>query len=70
MESQWRHYRQLFQERHLITLVGEIHINRYEKDGEKRTATEVKVDEIHFSGNRKAQTVRTDITYSSDNLPF
>ena len=54
----------------MITLVGEVHINRYEKDGQKRTATEVKVEEIHFSGNRKTKPVRTDIPYSEDNLPF
>ena len=59
-----------FKKGDLITLVGEVHINRYEKDGQKRTATEVKVDEIHFSGKRKAKPVRTDMTYSADNLPF
>lgn len=59
-----------FRKGDMITLVGEVHINRYEKDGQKRTATEVKVEEIHFSGNRKAQPVRTDIPYSADNLPF
>lgn len=59
-----------FKKGDMITLVGEVHINRYEKDGEKRSATEVKVEEIHFSGNRKSQPVRTDMTYSTDNLPF
>lgn len=59
-----------FKKGDMITLVGEVHINRYEKDGEKRSATEVKVEEIHFSGNRKVQPVRTDMTYSADNLPF
>ena len=59
-----------FKKGDMITLVGEVHINRYEKDGLKRTATEVKVEEIHFSGNRKSQPVRTDMTYSADNLPF
>ena len=65
-----------FKKDDMITLVGEIHINRYEKDGGlsssrlKRSATEVKVEEIYFSGNRKAQPVRTDIPYSADNLPF
>ena len=54
----------------MITLVGAVHINRYEKDGQKLSATEVKVDEIHFSGNRKTKPVRTDIPYSEDNLPF
>lgn len=37
----------------MITLVGAVHINRYEKDGEKRNSTEVKVEEIHFSGGKK-----------------
>lgn len=59
-----------FKKGDMITIVGEVHINRYEKNGQKRSVTEVKVEEIHFSGNRKAQPVRTDIPYSSDNLPF
>ena len=59
-----------FKKGDMITRVGEVHINRYEKDGQKRSATEVKIEEIHFSGNRKAQPVRTDIPYSADNLPF
>ena len=59
-----------FKKGDMITIVGEVHINRYEKDGQKRSATEVKVEEIHFSGNRKTQPVRTDILYSSDNPPF
>ena len=37
----------------MITLVGAVHINRYEKDGQKRSSTEVKVEEIHFSGGKK-----------------
>lgn len=59
-----------FKKGDMITLVGEVHISRYEKDSQKRTATEVKVKEIHFSGNKKAQPVRTDIPYSNENLPF
>ena len=59
-----------FKKGDMITLVGEVHIKRYEKDGQKRSATEVKVEEIHFSGNRKAQPVCTDMTYSADNPPF
>ena len=54
----------------MITIVGEVHINRYEKDGQKRSATEVKVEEIHFSGGKKKSPVRTDVPYSNDNLPF
>ena len=37
----------------IITLVGAVHINQYEKNGEKRNSTEVKVEEIHFSGGKK-----------------
>ena len=59
-----------FKKGDMITIVGEVHINRYEKDGQKRSSTEVKVEEIHFSGNMKAQPVRTDAPYSSDNPPF
>ena len=51
----------------MVTIVGEVHINRYEKDGLKRTATEVKVEEIHFSGVRKNFTENSD---DNDNLPF
>lgn len=59
-----------FKKGDMITIVGEVHINRYEKDGQKRSATEVKVEEIHFSGGKKKSPVRTDIPYSSDNPPF
>ncbi len=37
----------------MITLVGAVHINRYEKDGQKHSSTEVRVEEIHFSGGKK-----------------
>ena len=37
----------------MVTLVGSVHINRYKKDGQKRSSTEVKVEEIHFSGGKK-----------------
>ena len=37
----------------LVTLVGSVHIDRYDKERQKRNYTEVKVEEIHFSGGRK-----------------
>ena len=40
----------------MVTLVGAVRINRYEKDGQKCSSTEVKVEEIHFSGGKKKQT--------------
>ena len=39
----------------MVTLVGSVHNNRYEKDGQKRSSIEVKVEEIHFSGGKKKQ---------------
>ena len=44
----------------MVTLVGADNINRYEKDGQKRTATEVKVEEIHFSGGKKNTATTAD----------
>ena len=50
----------------MVTLVGAVHINRFEKDGGlssarlKRTATEVKVEEIHFNGGKKNTAPTTD----------
>ena len=39
----------------MVTLVGSVHNNRYEKDGQKRSAIEVKVEEIHFNGGKRKQ---------------
>ena len=36
-------------------LFRSVHINRYEKDGQKCSSTEIKVEEIHFSGGKKKQ---------------
>ena len=50
----------------MVTLVGAVHINRFEKDGQKRTATEVKVEEIHFNGGKKREN-NTPTVNSYDN---
>ena len=39
----------------MVTLVGSVHNKRYEKDGQKRSAIEVKVEEIHFNGGKKRE---------------
>lgn len=58
----------------LITLVGAVHINRYEKDGQKRSSTEIKVEEIHFSGakksSREAENTEPFDTEMPEGLPF
>ena len=51
----------------MVTLVGSVHINHYEKDGQKRTSTEVRVEEIHFSGGKKNSDEKGN--YDGD-LPF
>lgn len=35
-----------------IALVGELHIDKYEKDGENRYLTRVKVDSVEFCGSK------------------
>ena len=35
-----------------IALVGELHIDKYEKDGENRYLTRVKVDNVEFCGGK------------------
>lgn len=49
----------------MITLVGAVHINRYEKDGQKRTSTEVRVEEIHFSGGKKNNNAPNNSEYGN-----
>jgi single-strand DNA-binding protein len=50
----------------MVTLVGAVHINRFEKDGQKRTATEIKVEEIHFNGGKKRENnTPTDNSYDN-----
>ena len=41
--------------RNADVIVGSVHNNRYEKDDQKRSSTEVKVEEIHFSGGKKRE---------------
>lgn len=49
----------------MITIVGAVHINRYEKDGVMRSFTEVRVEEIHFSGGKKNNVVTTNSEYEN-----
>lgn len=50
----------------MVTLVGSVHNKRYEKDGQKRSAIEVKVEEIHFNGGKKREnTAPTDNGYDN-----
>ena len=63
-----------------IAIVGELHIDKYDKDGETRYSTRVVVDEVEFCGSKaenKAQSNSTDTTNpqfevidDSEDLPF
>jgi len=37
----------------MISVVGNLRSNSYEKNGEKRTSVEIKVNEVHFTGGKK-----------------
>lgn len=39
----------------MIGIVGELHIDQYEKDGQKKSFTKVKVDRLEFLGGGKAE---------------
>ena len=39
----------------MIGIVGELHIDQYEKDGAKKSFTKVKVDRLEFLGGGKAE---------------
>ena len=58
----------------IVTLVGSLHNNQYEKDGQKHTSTEVNVEEIHFSGGKKndptAKHEESNTNYSGSDVLF
>lgn len=41
-----------FQKGSMILLSGELHIDKYEKNGEKKTAVSIAVDEVEFCNNK------------------
>ena len=43
----------MFSKGEMITIVGNLRSSSYEKNGEKRTSVEVKVNEIHFPAYRR-----------------
>ena len=52
-----------------ITIVGNLRSSSYEKNGEKRSSVEVKVNEIHLPENRrKAEDRHNDTTDSNEVL--
>lgn len=62
-----------------IALSGELHIDKYEKDGETRYSTKVSVDEVEFCGNKgdnvelakpKENTDVFEAVDDLDDLPF
>lgn len=54
-----------------ILVIGELHIEKYEKDGEIKSVTRVVVDEVEFCGS-KSENKNDDAPYveNDDTLPF
>lgn len=59
-----------------ILVTGELHIEKYEKDGETRYATRVSVDEVEFCGSKAEKQNDIDGGFTeienteNDELPF
>lgn len=55
-----------------ILIEGELNIEQYEKDGEKRSYTKVKVDKLEFlsSSNNEQREVNNFKEISTDDIPF
>lgn len=62
-----------------IAVVGELHNDKWEKDGETRYASRVSVDEVYFCGSKtenKSETINvdnlefTEVPPQEDDLPF
>ena len=56
----------------LIAVDGELNIEQYEKDGEKRSYTKVKVDKLEFlsSSNNEQRESNNFKEISNDDIPF
>ena len=56
----------------LILIEGELNIEQYEKDGEKRSYTKVKVDKLEFlsSSSNEQMEVNNFKEISNDDIPF
>ena len=52
-----------------IALVGELHIDKYEKDGENRYLTRVKVDNVEFCGSKNDNDNNSEKPNSSPATP-
>ena len=50
-----------------ILVVGELHIEKWDKDGETRYSTRVVVDEVDFCGNKENNKSQKDIDTNTDN---
>ena len=55
-----------------ILVEGELNIEQYEKDGEKRSYTKIKVDKLEFlsSSNNEQREINSFKEISNDDIPF
>ena len=66
---------QYFKKGQEILVSGELQVNKYEKDGEKRTYSFCRVNKAEFCGSKQevAQTTNaqfTDLSVTDDDIPF
>ena len=66
---------QYFKKGQEIVVSGELQVNKYEKDGEKRTYSFCRVNKAEFCGSKQeaAQTTNaqfTDLSVTDDDIPF
>ena len=54
-----------------VAVVGKMEVTKYEAGGEKRTMTEINVDEVEFLSQKKPEQSRAELKeIQDDNLPF
>ena len=51
-----------------ILVIGELHIEKWDKDGETRYATRVVVDEVEFCGNKENNKSQKDIDTNTEDF--
>lgn len=53
---------------HEILCSGELHIDKYQKDGENRTSTKLIVDNAEFCGSKKDNVTKEQVEFNNDDF--
>lgn len=60
----------MFSKGEMITVVGNLRSSTFEKNGEKRSSVEIKVNEVHFPGTRRKPDSENNIESADNNGGF